>query len=483
MTTSDQLKSKFLRHLIDTDGNLPTEYSKRTYGSEVTTAWFFSYDPKSNTFNRDTPHALLFDFCLSFWDMFGKPPTDDTVAMELDSKSDLSIFVKNKVFEVLNEVRQFNHRPADFEYLKGELKSSYLRAQSIHLSHGFADRLAADPQEAIKYMMGQLTELTTRTSVTRSMDSESIWLSQMATMYRDKLFQDDSFMSGVVQYPFDLWNNKLGGMKRGELIVFAARHNVGKSFLGHEIAFSAAEKGMRVVSAELEMLYDQIALRWAARLVKLPSKKIELGRLEEWETDLLDEALLEISNNPKDNRLLFVPGLRCATPLMLKREIEQHYGDDKPDLILVDYLTKMRSSRSKHADPWESVQYVTEELKDMAMYFQCPVLTMVHLNRKNDVQYQSIEQRADIIIHLEMDENDPYLPASNSDNDWVGKPGTMNCYFERNRNGPKDFTMQLEVEWATSMVRQKSVLGNNNISGAAIGHRRSFADTEEDYDG
>jgi replicative DNA helicase len=484
---NDQIKAKLLRYVIDTDGKLPNEYASKLFNSEVNSGWFHDYQPKEDLFIKDNAYALLYDFCKEYYDNFVSVPSDDTILMELDSKSNLNLFKKNEITEAVNAIRQFDSKQNDFDYLRDELKKIHVGQQGLHLARRYTERLKEDPLGAVEYMQTQMAELASRVSTRQGLDSETVWLPHLVQEYRERLINGQGFAKGIVPFPFSQWNNVLGGMKRGEVWVFAAKHNVGKSFLGHEIAYSVAESAMTtegaeedgpVVCAELEMLYDQIVLRYAARITNLPMKKIELEQLTDDEKVLLDETLSEISNATATGRLLFIPGSKCQTPAMLRREIEHKLGSKKPKLVLVDYLTKMRSSR-KNLSGWEGVADVADELKDLAMYFECPLITMIHLNKRDEVQYQSIDQKLDVVLTMNMSEDRPYVSPNTEDGNWVGEPGIIECFVERNRSGPKGVTLQVEVEFATATVRQVGLgVARNPISASVMG--RGYSDELED---
>jgi replicative DNA helicase len=69
----------------------------------------------------------------------------------------------------------------------------------------------------------------------------------------------------------------LNGMRRGDLILLAARPSMGKSALGFEIARRVASRGLHVLIFSLEMGWRQVVGRWASALSGVHVSRMERG--------------------------------------------------------------------------------------------------------------------------------------------------------------------------------------------------------------
>lgn len=425
----------------------------------VVEAWFYQYDAEQDHFNKETAEAILFDFCKGYFDAYALPPVEDTIINEIEANQDLPNHVIHQVVELVRELRSVSVNESEFFFCLDKVKEEYLRGLSLSAAQGYLERLKDNPVKAASFMQSQLASIQANAFSSDDVDGKSVWLSDFAAHYRNRLSTEGmtTFQAKAIPYPYPQWNSRLGGMSRGEVGVLAAKHAAGKSFIIHDLAYNAASLGFKVVVAELEMLFDQLFLRYAARLCGLPIDKIKRGMLSKGEQRLLDAALEEVEALADKGNLLIVPPNLCRTPQRLQREIETHFGNIKPDLIGIDYLTEMRPSRGRY-EGWENTLALIQEVKhDLAIANNAHAVTVIHLNKQNEVQYQSVNQRADLVIKLTPDPDDAYVPPD--EDEWIGKPGTVNAYVSRNRNGPQDFGMNLTVEYATASINQASALG------------------------
>lgn len=467
----EQIQTKFLRYLVDTNGKLDQSYGGQVFDSEISVAWFYKYNSKDQKFIKNTAHAIIYDFCKQYYEAYGVCPTDETIQLELDYKSELNLVKKQEISELLSEIRRFTDSSADFGYLREELRKDYLKKKTSYYVAKFVECAIDDPEEAITRLQNSLTELQHKTSVGHgNIDDNSASIADLIDHYTDKIKNNESVVRGIIPYPYANFNNMLGGMRRGEVIVVAADLNVGKSFLMHDIGYHSVEQGYKVACVELEMLYDQVFMRLCSRSTGIPSRKLEKydEKLTSNEKELLLATMEEIKQQQEED-LLFIPAHKGKTVEMIKRECQRFYGAERPDVIVIDYITQMRPSFNTKAEGWDAILSIIQECKSLALEWNCVVLTAIHLNRQKNVQYASVEQRCDIVFVLSEDETFKYQPPL--DHYGIGTPGLFRCDVTRNRNGVKNVTLNVLMEFATSSVTGQSVV-NTPISNSV----RTFGD-------
>lgn len=467
----DQLKAKVLRYAIDVDGTLKTNYASRLFGVMDLSECFTEFNDKENTFTQ-TVFSLLHDFCAEYYQVYSKPPTEDAISSELLTGSELTAFEKERVRKALEQVRSFQPLDNEFEYSIDRLRDVYVTAKTIKELRHTAELLKQDPHKAIQYGQEQLTRLSSRLSVDTSAQDKTLFLNQFAELLMDEIVTTGDMMSGAIPYPYPMFNEILGGLNQGELVVIAGPSGLGKSFIGHDIAFHLAiEQGKKVVCADKEMLHKQNGVRFLARQTRLPSRKLRNKAARTPAEEELLMAVLEELVSQEENMLLFIPPHHATNVQQIRAEIQAHYGNEKPDFILVDYLSDLDSGGKE--DGWEGIKKIAHQLKNLATYYECPVVTMAQMNSSGkDIQYGGIKQVCDTLIILSEDENRKYVPPGPGE--FVGTPGIVNCFISKARNETKNVNIRLEIEYATSSIRQAPAFGGSAV-GSSFASRRASA--------
>lgn len=431
--------------------------ARKIFGSEVSTVWFADYSFDKQSFDISNAASIVFDVAKAYFDAFSRLASPEIINLEVQKISAIDIVKKQKVQDLIAFIIELDVSPDEVDYLKMQVRESYTRSALTQFSQKLLSSMGDSPTSALKQATRDIIHLSTSVSSNHTKGSDTLWLGDMIDSYRAKLLEGKPFIENMVPFPFPSWNRTLGGMRPGELVVLAASHNVGKSFLLHEIAWYASQMGFATVCAELEMLNGPLMQRLASSMSGVPSRKIEAMALTEVEMKLLEASMLRIRASEQSKKMLFVQNSRCATPTLLRAEIEQAFGDDSPRLVMIDYFDKMRPSKSKFNDSTAAQSDLCDELVDnIGKYFEVPVLTAVHLNRQDKVQYQFMDRKADIILVGDFDDAHPYVPPSNKDDDWIGRPGKLDWKVARNRNGVKgkEIVLSLAMEFATSSVTE-----------------------------
>src|SRR6476661_876966 len=232
-------------------------------------------------------------------------------------------------------------------------------------------------------------------------------------------------------------NSKIGGLHKSDLIIVAGRPGMGKSALGTNIAFAAAQRFIRdaedsiepeksagapVALFSLEMSADQLATRILAEQSGISSENLRMGRITQQEFRQLARAAAELQSLP-----LYIddtPGLTIAALRARARRLKRQRGIG---FIVVDYLQLLQGSgRGSSADNRvQEISEISRGLKQLAKELDQPVLALSQLSRaveqREDKRPQlsdlresgSIEQDADIVLFIYRE--DYYLKAVEPD--------------------------------------------------------------------
>lgn len=206
-------------------------------------------------------------------------------------------------------------------------------------------------------------------------------------------------------------DEKLQGLKPGQLIIIAGRPAMGKTTLAMNIASNAAiREGKSVMAFSLEMDNTGLMDRFMASEGRVPLQLIKNGKApHEYGAELMSAAAkLKHSNlYLSDRASMSMNRMRAAA-----RRHKRRYG---LDLMVIDYL-QLVDSDSRTFSREQEVSHMTRTAKLMARELGIPVILLSQLSRKceerpnkrplcSDLRESgAIEQDADIILFVYRDE-------------------------------------------------------------------------------
>jgi len=189
----------------------------------------------------------------------------------------------------------------------------------------------------------------------------------------------------------DLDTLLLGGLKRGELVVVAARTGLGKTSLLLNFARNAALRQRAVVAFfSLEMAALQVGQRLLAMESAVDSARIGAGVLSQRDEAAIARALERLSQAAiyiDDSPVLTVAELRAKARRL---QVEQGL-----DMVMVDYLQLLRPDQ-RMENRVQEVSYVSRALKALARDLDVPVVAAAQLSRAADVRASHIPQLSDL---------------------------------------------------------------------------------------
>jgi replicative DNA helicase len=228
-------------------------------------------------------------------------------------------------------------------------------------------------------------------------------------------------------------NAKIGGLHKSDLMIIAGRPGMGKSALGTNIAFAAAQRFIRdvedgiepeksagapVALFSLEMSSDQLATRILAEESGISSENLRMGKISQQEFRQLARAAAELQSLP-----LYIddtPGLTIAALRTRARRLKRQKGIG---ILVVDYLQLLQGSGRGSAgdNRVQEISEISRGLKQLAKELNVPVIALSQLSRaveqREDKRPQlsdlresgSIEQDADMVLFIYRE--DYYLAA------------------------------------------------------------------------
>lgn len=229
----------------------------------------------------------------------------------------------------------------------------------------------------------------------------------------------------------DRWT---GGLHPGELIVLAGRPGMGKSALAmNMLVHMTLHEDRKVLLISLEMGQRELATRTLFSLAALDARAAMGRRLGDAELARLRRALAAFDGKqlPAD----FTGALHIDDLVAKCRRLAL---DEGLDVLAVDYLQLLRSTRPRGGSRHEEVADTSQKLKALAIELQIPVVALAQLNRmpeqRSDYRPRlsdlresgQIEQDADVVILL-------HRPGKYKASD---PPDLVELIVAKQRNGP-----------------------------------------------
>lgn len=208
-------------------------------------------------------------------------------------------------------------------------------------------------------------------------------------------------------------NSLTSGLKRGELIIIAARPSVGKTTFAMNIAYNAATQGkVSVAIFSLEMSSESLFKKMVASISCVNVGNITTGRIFGRDRVSVAAAIEEVSNA---NIYIDDTSVISVFDIVSKAKKLQT-SDPQLGLIVIDYLGLVKyyadGKNSPNESRTEEIRKISAMLKQLARELNIPVIVLSQLNR--DVEKRdnkkpmmsdlkdsgSIEQDADIVMLL-----------------------------------------------------------------------------------
>jgi replicative DNA helicase len=258
----------------------------------------------------------------------------------------------------------------------------------------------------------------------------------------------------------------LTGLKRGDLVIVAARPSLGKTSLVLNFARAAAARQNGTVAFfSIEMAAEQLVQRLLAMESGVDSTRLSFGQHSDRDERKISQALGVLSDLTiyfDDSAMLTVAEMRAkARRLQLERGL---------DLVLVDYLQLMQSGM-RNENRVQEVSYISRSLKQLARDLDVPVIACSQLSRAaesraNNVpqlsdlrESGSIEQDADVVMFIYRE--DKYVAREEWQRQHPDRPadsypaGITQIVVAKHRNGP---TGTIHLRFREKLARFEDLL-------------------------
>jgi len=239
---------------------------------------------------------------------------------------------------------------------------------------------------------------------------------------------------------------KTSGLQKSDLIIIAGRPSMGKTSFAINIAQNIALRGKKsVVVFSLEMSREQLVMRMFSSEAMIDMQRIKSGAITPDELARVAEVL-----GPMGQSKLFIDDSATATVPELRSKCRRLKAREGLDLIVIDYLQLMRSSR-RVDNRQQEISDITRSLKVLARELDVPIILLSQLSRGPDQRADhrpvmadlresgAIEQDADLVILLYREQ----VYDEDADN-------TAEAILAKHRNGP---TGTVYLAWLSEFTK------------------------------
>jgi replicative DNA helicase len=330
-------------------------------------------------------------------------------------------------FDISN-VTEFAERLRDITALRSAVKIASKLIESSNLRDSQEIRAAINKAESrISRITSATTPIDSTATVSDILREHQVELEHM------HYASNGTGISGISSGLPDL-DRMTAGFQRTDLIIVAARPSVGKTaFVGQLAQNMSADNGEPGMFFSLEMSKKQLVQRMIANAGMIDMQRLRTGMLldEDWLKYTEASSKLDKMNLVIDDQ----PGITIPEIKSKARKVQKERG---LAYIIIDYLQLIKGEPGMNR--YETVTYISQNLKGIAKEFDVPVIALSQLSRKvedrggdkrpqmSDLRESgAIEQDADIVAFLHRDD---YYNAD------AEKKGIIEVILAKQRNGP-----------------------------------------------
>jgi replicative DNA helicase len=217
-----------------------------------------------------------------------------------------------------------------------------------------------------------LNELSKKATVNTLFDAEGGVNRRIADLkIPDK--SDRFIKTGIFEF-----DEKFGGLSKGQLSILAANASAGKSTAGLQFALNCAKAGKKVLFFSLEMGESEIMNKILANLCNINSFKLTTGNLHTAELQDIEE----LGKQDWLRRITF-DYTTNINQVVIDNQIKNFKRKcGSPDLVIIDHLHIMRDART-HYNRNEELGNITMDLKNIVKESEFAMLLLAQLSRKD----------------------------------------------------------------------------------------------------
>ena len=402
-------------------------------------------DFQKKSYFQDSKLQWLLNTCLVYYDKYEKIPSLDVIKIIIEKKfkTDLLMFkaLNNTVDEIYNKdlsgVEASFVQDETVKFIKTNRAVEATLLNELDIQNGKFDALNDRMQKALN------VNLDKDFGVSLSNVGETLSLIQE--------IEEDSGLT----FGSPALNRVLGSPKPGEITVFCGTPGIGKTIWLGNVATENMKLGKKGVFFSLEVDRKRLARRLYSSLLLKSGCDLMNTTKEEAEAIFADfkGGDIRIKNFPANSA-------SCNTFASYLMDLYTLEGF-KPDFIVIDYiLITATNNRSNDDNMYSYYKTVTEEMRNLAAQFECPVFTAAQINRngmgekggskgivtsKDLAESRGILDTADYLLIINQTDSEKKLGEKDNISE-------QRLYVDKNRNGSNGEIITVTLDYNTMSI-------------------------------
>jgi hypothetical protein len=217
-------------------------------------------------------------------------------------------------------------------------------------------------------------------------NSDVMLSTQMAVLMDLYEQKEAGLIKPIAQWPWGPLAEETGGVIDEDYILFYGRPKSMKTFVLTYVMAMFYEQGKRVLCYTKEMTPNNMLLRTASCLGRLPYREARLAKLSPYHRATMKNLVEDVATFAADtngrNNLIVLSGQDAQGHdgvVWLQSKIQQY----KPDVCFVDglYLLNDDNGSKKTAD-WQRVMHISRDVRQMILAEHVPIIATMQANRQ-----------------------------------------------------------------------------------------------------
>ncbi|MCG7944785.1 MAG: AAA family ATPase [Candidatus Thiodiazotropha taylori] len=313
---------------------------------------------------------IIYDEITKYYHEYGEIPPHKAVAINVESRNDLTEAVYNEV----NAILENEEPPYDNALFLVKATEEWCRERAT--VNAITKGVAVLGGDEKKMDMGGVIELL-REATSLQFDNKigHDYFDDAMDRHDFYIQKEDKLPTGIEHLDYIL----KGGIPPKTLGVFLAGTGVGKSLFMCSLSANFIKSGQNVLYITMEMAEEKIAQRIDQNLMNMSSDELERSTRDTFANRI--DKLKQKTQGQLVVKEYPTKSAHAGHFEALLKELERK-KDFKPEIICVDYLNICKSmSAGKNANSYEQSKSVAEELRSVAMKYGVSVITATQTNR------------------------------------------------------------------------------------------------------
>lgn len=237
-------------------------------------------------------------------------------------------------------------------------------------------------------------------------------------------------------------DDKVNGLRAGQLAIIGARPSVGKSVIAANLTATACKAGVGVHFASLEMTKGEVMKRFLSAHATVDLGRLMAQRLDEADWDRIAKKSGDLNDWP-----LWVDDTESQTLMQLRARARTTARRLPLGMVVVDYLQLM-APRDRRAPREQQVGELSEGLKALAKELKVPVVALAQVNRGPADRHDKRPMMSDLREsgRIEADADHVWLLHRPDLVERDSATGELEVQVAKNRNGAAGATIKLAFQ-------------------------------------